>query len=36
MYTQNPPTGAIKEYLDWILSADAQQIVIDLGFVPVK
>jgi phosphate transport system substrate-binding protein len=34
MYTQNVPTGAIKDYLDWILSPDAQQIVVDLGFVP--
>jgi phosphate transport system substrate-binding protein len=36
MYTQNSPTGAIKDYLDWILSPQAQQIVTDLGFVPVK
>jgi phosphate transport system substrate-binding protein len=36
MYTQNPPTGVIKDYLDWILSPDAQQIVTDLGFVPAK
>jgi phosphate transport system substrate-binding protein len=36
MYTQNPPAGAIKEYLDWIISPEAQQIVTDLGFVPVK
>jgi phosphate binding protein len=36
MYTQNPPTGAIKDYLDWILSPQAQQIVTNLGFVPVK
>jgi phosphate transport system substrate-binding protein len=36
MYTQDVPTGAIKDYLDWILSPDAQQIVTDLGFVPVK
>lgn len=36
MYTNGEPTGVIKEYLDWILSADAQQIVADLGFVPVK
>jgi phosphate transport system substrate-binding protein len=36
MYTQNPPVGAIKDYLDWILSPDAQKIVVDLGFVPVK
>lgn len=36
MYTNGEPTGVIKEYLDWILSAEAQQIVADLGFVPVK
>ena len=35
MYTNGKPTGTIKEYLDWILSAEAQQIVADLGFVPV-
>jgi phosphate transport system substrate-binding protein len=36
MYTNGEPTGVVKEYLDWILSAEAQQIVADLGFVPVK
>ena len=36
MYTQNKPTGAIKDYLDWIVSPEAQQIVVNLGFVPVK
>jgi phosphate transport system substrate-binding protein len=35
MYTNGEPTGIIKEYLDWILSDQAQQIVADLGFVPV-
>ncbi len=35
MYTQDVPTGAIKDYLDWIFSPEAQQIVEDLGFVPV-
>src|SRR5215216_4861216 len=34
MYTDGEPTGVIKDYLDWILSTDAQQIVADLGFVP--
>ena len=34
MYTNGAPTGIIKEYLDWILSDEAQQIVADLGFVP--
>jgi len=36
MYTNGEPTGVVKEYLDWILSDEAQQIVADLGFVPVK
>lgn len=35
MYTPEVPTGAVKAYLDWILSADAQQIVVNLGFVPI-
>lgn len=34
MYTNGEPTGIIKDYLDWILSEEAQQIVADLGFVP--
>jgi phosphate transport system substrate-binding protein len=34
MYTNGEPTGVIKDYLDWILSDEAQQIVADLGFVP--
>jgi phosphate transport system substrate-binding protein len=36
MYTNGAPTGITKDYLDWILEAEAQQIVADLGFVPVK
>src|SRR6185295_1318174 len=32
MYTDGEPGGVIKEYLDWILSDEAQQIVADLGF----
>jgi phosphate transport system substrate-binding protein len=36
MYTNGEPTGIVKEYLDWILSDEAQQIVADLGFVPVN
>ena len=35
MYTDGEPTGIIKEYLDWILSPEAQEIVAELGFVPV-
>lgn len=36
MYTNGVPSGVVKQYLDWILAAEAQQIVADLGFVPVK
>jgi phosphate transport system substrate-binding protein len=36
MYTNGEATGVIKEYLDWIVSSEAQQIVAQLGFVPVK
>ena len=35
MYTNGEPTGVIKEYLEWILSEEAQAIVAELGFVPV-
>ncbi|MBI4732893.1 MAG: phosphate ABC transporter substrate-binding protein [Chloroflexi bacterium] len=35
MYTAGEPTGAVKDYLDWILSPEAQQIVAELGFVPI-
>jgi phosphate transport system substrate-binding protein len=35
MYTDGEPTGVIKEYIEWILSDEAQQIVAELGFVPV-
>ena len=36
MYTNGPPTGLIKAYLDWIRSAEGQNIVKDLGFVPIN
>ena len=36
MYTAGKPAGAIKDYLDWIISQEAQEIVADLGFVPIK
>jgi len=36
MYTNGKPTGIVKEYLDWIRSSEAQEIVAELGFVPVK
>jgi phosphate transport system substrate-binding protein len=36
MYTDREPSGAIKDYMTWILSAEAQTIVANLGFVPVQ
>jgi len=36
MYTHGEPSGAIKDYLDWVLGPEAQKIVADLGFVPAK
>ena len=36
MYTNGDPEGVLKEYLDWILSSEAQLIVEELGFVPVN
>ena len=37
MYTAGEPTGTVKIYLDWIITSDdAQNIVKELGFVPIK
>lgn len=35
MYTAREPTGAIADYLNWILSPAGQEIVTELGFVPI-
>ena len=35
MYTAGEPTGAIRDYLDWLLGAEGQTIVAELGFVPL-
>ncbi|MFZ2098540.1 MAG: phosphate ABC transporter substrate-binding protein [Anaerolineales bacterium] len=36
MYTNGQPTGAVADYLEWIMVSDAQAIVTQLGFVPIK
>jgi phosphate transport system substrate-binding protein len=36
MYTVGEPAGIIATYLDWILDDEAQTIVKELGFVPLK
>jgi len=35
MYTNGLPKGAVADYLNWIMTADAQAIVTQLGFVPI-
>lgn len=35
LYTAREPTGQVKAFLDWALAREGQQIVRDLGFVPV-
>ena len=35
IYTAGEPTGAVKDYLDWILSEEGQKIVLEMGYVPV-
>lgn len=35
-FTNGEPTGAVKEYLDYILSDRGQALVTEVGFVPVK
>jgi phosphate transport system substrate-binding protein len=36
MYTPGEPQGEVKTYLDWILGPAGQQIVGELGFVPLQ
>lgn len=35
MYTNNQPSGAIADYINWLATPEAQQIVTQLGFVPI-
>ncbi|MGN7610848.1 phosphate ABC transporter substrate-binding protein [Magnetococcales bacterium HHB-1] len=36
MYTNGAPKGAVKEYLDWILSDEGQCIILKKGYAPVR
>jgi len=35
MYSNGQPTGAIADYINWIMTPEAQTIVTQLGFVPI-
>jgi phosphate transport system substrate-binding protein len=36
MYTAGEPTGAVKEYLDWIMSDEGQCIIIEKGYASAR
>lgn len=36
MYLRNRPSGAIKEYVDWILGDDGQKTVNEVGYFPIR
>lgn len=36
MYVKSRPTGAMKEYIDWILSDEGQEIVSKVGYFPLR
>ncbi len=35
MYTLGEPTGAAKEYIDWVFSEAGQKVVVEEGYVPI-
>lgn len=35
-YTRNKPDGAIKEFIDWVLSPEGQKLASEVGYFPVK
>jgi len=35
-YTAGEASGLVKTYLDWVMGAEGQKVVEDLGFVPIK
>jgi phosphate transport system substrate-binding protein len=35
MYTAGEPSGAVRAYLDWVMS-EGQSLVTELGFVPLR
>jgi phosphate transport system substrate-binding protein len=36
VYVIGKPSGAVKDYLDWILSPAGQKVVVETGYVPVE
>jgi phosphate transport system substrate-binding protein len=36
MYLKSRPTGETKAFIDWILSAEGQKVVVETGYFPLK
>lgn len=36
LYLRQQPSGAIKTYVDWVLSAEGQEVVKKVGYFPIK
>jgi phosphate transport system substrate-binding protein len=36
LYLRNRPTGELKNYIDWILSNEGQEVVAKVGYFPVR
>jgi len=36
MYTAGTPEGMVREYMDWILSADGQCMLTEIGYAPAR
>jgi len=36
IYTRTRPTGAVKEFIDWVLSSEGQDLCSKVGYFPVK
>ena len=36
MYLKEKPTGETKKFIDWILSAEGQKVIVEVGYYPLK
>lgn len=36
MYTRSRPGGALKDFIDWVLSSEGQAVVTRVGYFPIK
>lgn len=36
MYLRNKPSGAMKKFIDWVLSSEGQKLVSEVGYFPIK